>query len=43
MSWPASRAAEAGVHAGEALVGHLHAGVELAEVAEALRRLAEDA
>ena len=39
----ALREAEAGVHAGEALVGHLHAGVELADVAEALARLAEDA
>jgi tryptophanyl-tRNA synthetase len=39
----ALRATEAGVHAGEALVGHLHAGVELAEVADALARLAEDA
>ena len=35
--------AEAGVHAGESLVGHLHAGVELGEVVEALARLAEDA
>jgi tryptophanyl-tRNA synthetase len=39
----ALRDAEAGVHVGEQLVGHLHAGVELAEVAEALARLAEDA
>jgi len=37
------RATEAGVHAGEALVGHLQAGVDLAEVAEALARLAEEA
>ena len=35
--------AATGVHAGEALVGHLHAGVELGEVVEALARLAEDA
>jgi len=34
---------ETGVHAGESLVGHLHAGVELGEVVEALARLAEDA
>jgi tryptophanyl-tRNA synthetase len=39
----ALRHGEAGVHVGEQLVGHLHAGVELAEVAEALARLAEDA
>jgi tryptophanyl-tRNA synthetase len=37
------RHGEAGVHVGEQLVGHLHAGVEFAEVAEALARLAEDA
>ncbi|MEO6264272.1 MAG: tryptophan--tRNA ligase [Luteimonas sp.] len=33
----------AGLHLGEQIVGHLHAGVELAEVVETLAQFAEDA
>jgi len=32
-----------GVHLGEQLIGHLHAGTELADVVEALAQFAEDA